>query len=176
VSALADVASVTRLAAAAAFPAAFAQAVGQERCIWFPAVLFGVAAATDFVDGPLARRHGGGTRHGAVLDNVADIAFVLGASATGATLGLVPWIAPLAIALAFTSYALASAGYGRPARSAAGHAAGVVNYVLAGLLAGSVLVPDAGVGPALRVAGFTTAGINLVAVLGRFAVWRTAGS
>lgn len=175
-SALADAASVTRLAAAAVFPAALAQAVGQGSCVWLPGMLFGVAAATDFVDGPLARRHGGGTRHGAVLDNVADIAFVLSASATGATLGLVPWLAPMAIALAFTSYAVASAGHGRPARSVAGHAAGVVNYVLAGLLAGSALVPDVALAPALRVAGFTTAGINLVAVLGRLAVWRAAGS
>jgi phosphatidylglycerophosphate synthase len=176
VSALADVASVTRLAAAAAFPAALAQAILQQRCTWLPAVLFGIAAATDYIDGPLARRNGGGTRHGAVLDNVADIAFVFGASAAGATFGLVPWVAPLAIACAFTSYAISSAGQGRPSRSIAGHAAGVVNYVLAGVLAGSVLLPDVLVGPALRIAGLTTAGINFAAVLGRLPIWRAAGS
>jgi phosphatidylglycerophosphate synthase len=172
VAALADVLSVTRLAAAAVFPVALADG----RRPWLPLALFGVAAASDFFDGPLARRSGGGTRHGAVLDNLADIAFVLGASASGAALGRLPWLAPVAIALAFGSYALASANGGRVARSVAGHAAGVVNYGLAGLLAAAALVPETPCGPALRLAGFTTAAINLLAVLGRLAVWRAARS
>lgn len=173
---LADALGLVRLAAAAAFPVVLAQAAGAARGSWGPLGLFLVAAATDFLDGPLARRGGGGTRHGAVLDNVADIAFVFGASAAGAALGLLPWVAPVAIALAFTSYALASAAHGRPARSVAGHAAGVVNYGLAGLLAAAAVVPEAGWSPALRLAGFATAGINLAAVLGRLRVRRAAGT
>jgi phosphatidylglycerophosphate synthase len=174
VSVLADAMSLVRLAAAAAFPAVLAGATGRGSCL--PLVLFLVAAATDFLDGPLARRGGGSTRHGAVLDNAADVAFVVAASATGAALGLLPWVAPMAIVLAFTTYAIASASQGRIARSAAGHAAGVVNYGLAGLVAAAAVVPEPGLAPALRLAGFATAGINLVAVLGRLKVRRAAGT
>src|SRR5262249_19531381 len=129
---------LVRLAAAVAFPSA----IGQPRP-WLPIALFGVAAASDFLDGPVARRNGP-TRHGAVLDNLADIAFVLAASGTRPRVGPVPAPVPAAIAAAFAAYAIASiARSGREeglriAYSPVGHAAGVLNYALAGLIAGAL--------------------------------------
>ena len=119
----------------------------------------------------------GATRHGAVLDNVADIAFVLAGSGAGAALGLVPRAAPVAIAIAFTAYALASIDRSarertwRIARSRLGHAAGVLNYGLAGLVAGAVALPGAVWHPALAVAGVAVAVVNLGAVLERAVPW-----
>src|SRR5947209_19985611 len=86
VPAAADALGVVRLGAAALLPGALLR----PACRWLPAALFAVAAATDFFDGVLARRGGGPTRPGAVLDNLADIAFVLAGTITGAALGLVP--------------------------------------------------------------------------------------
>ena len=103
----------------------------------------------DFLDGRIARAAAPGRRaHGAVLDNVADIAFVLAATGAGAALGLVPWAAPLAIARRRSAaYALASVRRTRaaaaPARSRSGTRRGVANYALAGLVAGAVALPGA---------------------------------
>jgi len=90
VPAAADALGVVRLGAAGLLPGALLR----PACRWLPAALFAVAAATDFFDGVLARRGGGPTRHGAVLDNLADIAFVLAGTITGAALGLVPSAVP----------------------------------------------------------------------------------
>lgn len=171
-SAAADALGAVRLAAAIALPAVIARATESGGSV-VPLALFAVAAASDFLDGPLARRTGGASRHGAILDNVADVAFVLAATAMGARLGLVPWAAPGAIGLAFGAYLLASAaGSARRgafglARSHVGHAAGVCNYVLAGLVAGALALPGAAWLSLLRAASVVVVAVNLAAVLGR---------
>src|SRR5207249_1295502 len=114
-------------------------------------------------DGPAVRRLGGATRHGALLDNAADVLFVLGAASTGATLGLLQSRVPVAIAVSFGAYALASAaGRAEAARAYTriGHAAGVCNYLLAGLLAAVVARPGPGWGPVLDAAGLVVLGVN----------------
>lgn len=159
----ADALSLTRVAAAVALPVALARSLDRPGGTWLPLGLWSVGVATDFLDGPLARRLGGATRHGALLDNAADVTFVLGAASTGAALGLLPWRVPVAIAIAFGAYALASAGgRGEPARAYTriGHAAGVCNYLLAGLLAATVLRPGRGWGPVLDVAGLAVLSVN----------------
>ncbi|HYY05116.1 MAG TPA: CDP-alcohol phosphatidyltransferase family protein [Candidatus Limnocylindria bacterium] len=165
-TAAADALGVVRLAAAFVLPSALARAVGGQGR-WWPALLFAVGAASDFFDGVLARRGHGATRHGAVLDNLADIAFVLAGTVAGATLGLVPRAVPLAIGLAFASYAAASLRGGQRARSAAGHTAGWLNYALVGLITGAAAVPGRVWVPLLATAGWLVIGVNLAAVLSR---------
>ena len=175
----ADALSTLRLVAAAFFPRALAEGG------WLPVALVVLAAATDFTDGPVARRAGTASRHGALLDNVADVAFVLGGTAAGAALRLLPWAVPASIALAVAVYAIASLrltasmGAARLARSPIGHAAGVVNYVVVAVVAGAVALPGAGWTALLAVAAVVGIAVNLAAIGERplrALVLRAAGS
>jgi phosphatidylglycerophosphate synthase len=169
---LADALGVARLLAAAAFPGALVAALADDGRRVVPLVLFMLAAATDFFDGIVARRTGGPTAHGAVLDNVADIAFVLAGTATAAAFGLVPIAVPAAIVVSVAAYALASLRRTRSApaltlaRSRVGHAAGVLNYALLGLVAIALAVSARWDG-VLRAASFVTVAMNVAAVLCR---------
>ena len=172
-AAAADALGLLRLAAAVALPDALGRAQHGGGFRWLPLALAGVAATTDFVDGRLARRAGQATRHGAALDNAADIAFVLAGTGAGAALGLVPWTAPAAIALAFGAYAVSSlgrsvrAGGWRLARSRIGRTAGVCNYGLVVLIAASLARPHPLWGGALVLASRGVVAINVAAVLAR---------
>jgi len=165
-----DALGAVRLVAAGMLPWALVRA-GERR--WLPVVLFVVAAASDFLDGIVARRGRGPTAHGAALDNVADIAFVLAGTGTAAALGLVPPAVPAAIAVAFAGYATASLGRSaregrwRLARSRLGHGAGVLNYALTGVVAGAVALPAMPWRPVLAVGGALVVAVNLAAVLAR---------
>lgn len=160
----ADLLGVLRLALAAAFPAAAA------RGDWSAVAVFALAAASDYADGPLARRAGRPSAYGTVLDNVADVAFVLAGTATAASAGAVTWLVPAAIAGAAIAYAAASLARtraaGAPVRaySAIGHAAGVCNYALVGGYAGSVALPGALWPPVLALGAAVVVALNLGAV------------
>jgi len=78
----ADVVTALRLPLAALFPFTHQPA--------WQLVIVGLAAATDFVDGILARRIGA-SRAGAVLDPVADKAFAAAAFLTVASRGMLAW-------------------------------------------------------------------------------------
>ena len=164
--AAADALGVVRLAAALVLPGSLARA-GQGEARWLPVLLFAVAAATDFFDGIVARRGRGATRHGAVLDNLADVVFVLAGTIAAARAGLVTPAAPLAIGGAVAAYAVASLRGGAMARSAVGHAAGVLNYALVGLVAGAVALPARGWAIVLAAGGWIVVAVNLTAVLER---------
>lgn len=168
-TAAADALGVARLGLAAVFPAALIGAVAEPGGSWTPLILFAAAAASDFVDGRLARRAAIPSRHGAVLDVAADVTFVLAAGGSAAALGLVPWAAPAAIALAAGAYAFAALGRGglAPARSGIGHAAGVLNYALVGLVAGAAALPGPLWPPLLYAASLVVIAVNLTAVLQR---------
>jgi CDP-diacylglycerol--glycerol-3-phosphate 3-phosphatidyltransferase/cardiolipin synthase len=97
----ADVVTALRLPLAALFP--FVQ-----RPAWQLAIV-GAAAATDFVDGILARRFGG-SRVGAVLDPIADKAFMVSAFVTVASRGLLEWYELLGVLLRDVLAALGFAG------------------------------------------------------------------
>jgi len=86
----ADVVTALRLPLAALFP--FARQPGWQLAI------VGAAAATDFVDGILARRFGG-SRVGAVIDPIADKAFMASAFLTVASRGLLEWYELLGVLL-----------------------------------------------------------------------------
>ena len=140
---------------------------------WPSLLAWTVASLSDYFDGPLARRRGTSSPRGAILDNVADIAFVLAGLATAAALALISWVVPLSIALSAGAYVAASArrrtGAGAPrlARSRLGHWAGVANYACLGVVTGAVTWPAPQWTPVLAVGGTATAGLNLAAVLSR---------
>jgi phosphatidylglycerophosphate synthase len=173
VSLVADAFGVLRLTAAALLPQALLDAFADSHRGALPLVLFAVAATTDFFDGPVARR-GTPTRHGAVLDNVADVAFVLAGTATAAWAGRLSATVPLAIAAAVVAYARASAGLSRRrravglARSRIGHAAGIANYALVAGVAGAAAWPAVPWRPLLVAASVVVVGLNLTAALGHF--------
>lgn len=169
----ADALGVARLVAAAALPVAIARAVTAGDGQRAPLVLFAVAAASDFVDGIVARRgRGGPTRHGAVLDNIADVAFVLAGTGTAAALGIVSPIVPAAIVMSVGAYVAASARRTAAAaavtlaRSRFGHAAGVLNYAITGVIALALAFPGRW-GPVLDLASVVTVAVNVAAVLER---------
>lgn len=124
------------------------------------------AAATDFLDGPVARRAGAAGGAGRWLDSVTDAAFVLAALGCFAAAGAIPIYIPALIAASFGQYVIDSIliGPGRgPIRSRLGHYGGVVNYVLAIALA--VAAPGTAVRAAIRwllplVAAFYLAAIT----------------
>jgi CDP-diacylglycerol--glycerol-3-phosphate 3-phosphatidyltransferase len=165
----ADLLTVLRLGAAVLLPGALADAGILAPVLWF------VAAGTDILDGRLARRTTGGSVHGAILDPVADVAFVLGGLVTAAVLGLVRWVVPGSVALAVASYAMAllrsirRGEAGESARSRVGHAAGIVNYACVGVVVGSVTWPTSFFVACLPVAAAATVVVNLAAVVERSA-------
>jgi len=138
-----------------------------------PLIAFVLAVVFDWVDGPIARRAGVETRHGALLDSGADVVFVLAASGAGAASGRLSWLVPIAIAAAATPYLVATLRRVRAhdpsprAYSAVGHAAGVCNYALAGLLAGSVALPSTSWPAMLAGASVVVVFLNLTAALQR---------
>jgi phosphatidylglycerophosphate synthase len=101
--------------------------------------IFAIAAASDVFDGRLARRWGSATNGGRAFDHFADIGFILAALSTYAALGTTPWWVPAVIAVTFAFYVLDSWSYPgtgalRLVSSRIGHASGVLNYGLVGIL------------------------------------------
>lgn len=92
-----------------------------------------VAAATDFIDGRMARRLGVAREYGGWLDSIADVTFVLAALGCYAAAQRLPWAIPVLIAISFAQYALDSLWLhraGAPVRSRLGHWGGIINYAL----------------------------------------------
>jgi phosphatidylglycerophosphate synthase len=132
-----------------------------------PLMVWGLAALSDYLDGPLARRRNEVSLAGAILDNVADVTFVIGGLAAAAAIGAIPWLVPGSVALSAGAYAMASARPRRAAglsRSRIGHWAGVMNYLCLGVVTGSLAWSDARWGTVLDAAAAATAGLNLAAV------------
>lgn len=112
---------------------------GRPACGWIAGLVFAWIAASDVLDGPLARRFGSESPGGRFLDHFADIGFLLTALAAFVWRGELPWWVPASIAAAFTFYVLDSWLRSAPQRpnligSRIGHAGGVANYVLVGVL------------------------------------------
>ncbi len=101
--------------------------------------VFALIAASDVLDGWAARRYAADSRAGRTFDHFADICFLTTALSTYALLGSIPWWVPAAVAGSFCVYVIDSwsradtyaAGL---IGSRAGHAAGVLNYTLVGIL------------------------------------------
>ncbi len=99
------------------------------------AALFVLAVATDFADGPVARRYGEASGLGGTLDHAVDAGFVTAGTAALAWSGALPVWLPLLIAVAFLHYAFdplrGEAGPLRP--SALGRWNGIAYFVIVGI-------------------------------------------
>jgi CDP-diacylglycerol--glycerol-3-phosphate 3-phosphatidyltransferase len=104
-------------------------------------VLFSLICASDYYDGPVARALGVDSDLGKVLDNLADITFLLVTLTYLVHANSVPWWIPTAIALAFGQYTVDSwLLAGRKAdvilvSNPIGHWAGILNYIGTGVVA-----------------------------------------
>jgi phosphatidylglycerophosphate synthase len=129
-----------------------------------------VAAGSDYADGPLARRAGSGSGHGAVFDSVADVVFVLSGLGAAALAGMVPWVVPLSVVASVSAYGFASWRASRQARavhlarSAVGHAAGVMNYLCVGAIAARDVLPPTTWTALVTLAAVVTLALNTAAV------------
>ena len=104
-------------------------------------VLFLLICASDYYDGPVARALGLDSDLGKVLDNLADITFLLVTLTYLVLANVVPWWIPTAIALAFGQYTVDSwllAGRKTDVvlvSNPIGHWAGILNYIGTGVMA-----------------------------------------
>lgn len=71
-------------------------------------VLLLLAIASDYFDGPLARRRGTASARGMLFDHGSDFLFVTSGLAAAASIGLLTPLLPLLIALAFSQYVVDS--------------------------------------------------------------------
>jgi len=172
---MANVLTGVRLAVTVPFLAACAAALSgaslEIRIL--PLLLFTVAALTDFFDGWVARHKRAASGHGQLFDHATDAVFIGSSLVFFAAAGRVSWWVPVAVAASVAAYgralwrdALAAAAV-RLARSAVGHAAGVVNYMLVGLLSADLALAGSVPEWLVHHAGWATAGINALAVVGR---------
>lgn len=125
---------LTPVFAVAVCAASGASIVGGLAC-----VVFVIVAASDVVDGRLARHWGSASDGGRTFDHLADIGFILTALSTYAFLGIAPWWVPATIGASFAFYVFDSrsrATIGSPGLigSHIGHVAGILNYSLVGVL------------------------------------------
>jgi len=103
--------------------------------------LFLLICATDYYDGPVARALGLDSDVGKVLDNLADITFLLVTLTYLVHCAVVPWWIPTAIALAFSQYTIDSWLLSKKSVGVAlvsnpiGHWAGILNYIFTGVAA-----------------------------------------
>ena len=89
-------------------PFAFFMARGDERSALFALIAWVVALATDFLDGPVARRRGTVTALSGTFDHTTDFLFVVSGIFAGAYRGVFPWILPICITAAFAQYVIDS--------------------------------------------------------------------
>lgn len=103
--------------------------------------LFLLICASDYYDGPVARALGLDSEVGKVLDNLADITFLLVTLTYLVRCAVVPWWIPTAIALAFSQYTLDSWLLSKKkvgvtlVSNPIGHWAGILNYIFTGVAA-----------------------------------------
>jgi phosphatidylglycerophosphate synthase len=95
-------------------------------------------AASDLLDGWIARRTASASHFGRWLDGAADIVFILVALSCEAYAGVIPFYLPALVAASFVQYAADSVlirGSMVPIKSRLGHQAGILNYVIVIVLA-----------------------------------------
>jgi CDP-diacylglycerol--glycerol-3-phosphate 3-phosphatidyltransferase len=112
-------------------------------------MVFLVAAATDAVDGPLARRSGGATAMGAALDPLADKILVVGTLAALALAGIAPaWAVGPICARELVAIEVRARSPRAVGATADGKAKTVLQVAAIALLLANAVWPAAGLAPA----------------------------
>jgi phosphatidylglycerophosphate synthase len=89
-------------------PFALLMARSDGRSAIFALIVWVVALATDFADGPIARRRNSVTPQSGAFDHTSDFLFVVGGIFAGASRDAFPWVLPVCITAAFAQYAIDS--------------------------------------------------------------------
>jgi phosphatidylglycerophosphate synthase len=149
---------------------------------WVAGLLFVVIAASDVLDGTVARAAGSASRRGRLFDHVTDLAFVFSSLLLFVEHGVVPWWVPTAVGASFALYVADS---WRRSDAAArldlqgtriGHAGGIVNYVVIGALVGNDVCRFRVLGEsALHVLFGMVLLVSAASVLTRLLFWRRTG-
>jgi phosphatidylglycerophosphate synthase len=146
---------------------------------WVAGMLFVVIAASDVLDGLVARAAGSANKRGRLFDHVTDLAFVLSSLLLFVEHGAVPWWVPAAVGASFAVYVVDS---WRRSDAAArldlqgtriGHAGGIVNYIVIGVLVGNDVCRFRVLGePAIHALFGIVLLVSAASVLTRLLVWR----
>src|SRR5271154_3403804 len=86
------------------FPFAFLMTKADAHYALLALLVIVIALATDFADGPLARRRGTVSGISGTFDHTSDFLFVTSGLFAGASRGAFPWILPALITAAFAQY------------------------------------------------------------------------
>jgi phosphatidylglycerophosphate synthase len=89
-------------------PFAFFMAGGDFRHALLALLAMVIALATDFLDGPIARRTGSVSALGGTFDHTSDFLFVTCGLFAGALRGAFPWVLPTLVTAAFAQYVIDS--------------------------------------------------------------------
>jgi CDP-diacylglycerol--glycerol-3-phosphate 3-phosphatidyltransferase len=100
--------ALTALRLLLVIPFAVLMTRSDQRSAVFALIVWVVALATDFADGPIARRHDTVTPLGGAFDHTSDFLFVVSGIFAGASRDAFPWILPVCITAAFLQYAIDS--------------------------------------------------------------------
>ena len=100
--------ALTALRLLLVLPFAFFMAKADARSAMFALIVWAIALATDFLDGPIARRLGTVTPLSGTFDHTTDFLFVTSGLFAGALRGAFPWILPVLITAAFSQYVIDS--------------------------------------------------------------------
>jgi phosphatidylglycerophosphate synthase len=90
------------------FPFAFLMTKGGAHEALLALFVIVIALATDFADGPIARRRGTVRPLSGTFDHTTDFLFVTSGLFAGASRGAFPWILPILIVAAFSQYVIDS--------------------------------------------------------------------
>lgn len=112
----------------------------RDESSWLNFVLWTVLAATDGVDGYMARRHGT-TRSGAFLDPLADKVLVLGAMFALVSTGTFAWVPVTIIAARELAISLYRVYWGRRGLAVPARHSAKVKTVVQALAVGAALMP-----------------------------------
>jgi CDP-diacylglycerol--glycerol-3-phosphate 3-phosphatidyltransferase len=147
--------ALTAARLALALPTAAAMARPDLMAPGLVALVLLVAIATDYLDGPIARRTGTASPKGQLFDHATDCLFVTGGLTGAAIAGAVTPILPALIPLAFAQYVVDSYVWHRQRQLRAsflGRSNGVLYFVPVVLIAAARLPFPAGFASFLRLA------------------------
>jgi len=137
-------------------------------------LVFVVAAATDYVDGALARAAGVASRRGRVFDHGADALLLFPAFWVLAQGGRLPLVLPVAATTSFALYVFdgwqrggGSLGAVDLGGSRTGAIGGVLNYVIGGVVVTAGLFDAAALDQAIYGAAFAVAAVNAASAFER---------
>jgi phosphatidylglycerophosphate synthase len=148
-------------------------ALPRAQASWVPFALYVIAAATDYVDGALARAQGTASRRGRVFDHCADAFLLFPSFVVLALQRRLPIVLPIAAMTAFALYVVDGWRRGGSlARidltgSRSGAVGGVLNYVVAGAATAAVWLDVAAIDGAIYGVALAVAAVNAAAALER---------